>query len=82
MTVEATRTRRWFWSLTVVAILAAGALSRALLADPGALTGLQVAGSGLVLATSGALATRVLLALSREPRRPRWLDRPDRRRTG
>lgn len=77
--IDASRARRWFWALTIVAILAVGALSRAVTAAPGALTGFQVAGSGLVLATSVALATRVLIALSREPRRPSWPDRAGRR---
>lgn len=76
-TAEASRARRWFWAMTVVAILATGALSHALTAEPGAMTGVQVVGSGLVLAVSGALATRLLLALSGTPKRPRW---PARRR--
>lgn len=75
--VGAARARYWFWAMTVVAILAAGVLSHALTAEPSVLTGLQVAGSGLVLAVSGALATRVLLALTGTPKRPRW---PVRRR--
>ena len=74
-TVGAARARHWFWAMTVVAVLAAGALSHALPVEPSVLTGLQVAGSGLVLAVSVALATRLLLALTGAPQRPRWPDR-------
>ena len=62
--VHVRRARGWFWGLTGVAILAAGALTHALTLDPGPAAGLQVAGSGLLLAGSATLATRVLLALT------------------
>lgn len=58
------KARRWFWGLTVIAIVAAGSLSRAVLAGPGVVTGLRVLGSGLVLVVAGSLALRLLIALS------------------
>ena len=52
--------RRSFWLLLLVAVLAAGSLSSALEAAPGPLTGLRVAGSGVVLVAAVILAARVL----------------------
>ena len=56
------RARHWLWRLTAVAIVATGVLSHALTADPGPITGLEVASSGLVLTLSLAMATRILIA--------------------
>ena len=64
-----TRARRTFWFLAVVAVIAAGSLSSALRAPHGAITGLQVAGSGLLLIATTALATRVLVVIERARRR-------------
>ncbi len=58
-----TRARRTFWLLVLVSVLAAGALSDALASPPATATGLRVAGSGLLLTVSVALAARVLLAV-------------------
>ena len=60
-----TRTRRTFWALLVVAILASGALSRTLTAEPGPAAGLGVAASALLLAISGSLALRILVVAER-----------------
>lgn len=60
--VDPGRAHRWLWGLTAVAIVATGVFSHALAADPDPLTGLEVAGSGIVLALSLALATRILIA--------------------
>ena len=60
---------RSFWLLVLVAVLATRALSSALGASPSPSTGLRVAASGLVLLTSLALATRVMIALERARRR-------------
>ena len=59
------RAQRMFWMLTVVALLAMGALSAALGADPGPLIGLLVIFSGTVLIMALALAARVLIAMER-----------------
>nr|MBA3339244.1 hypothetical protein [Geodermatophilaceae bacterium] len=58
-----------FWLLVAVAVLAIGALSSALAAQPSTLTGVGVAASGLILIASLAFAARVQLALGRA--RPR-----------
>ena len=60
--IDPGRARRWLWGLTAMAIVAAGVLSHALAADPAPVTGLEVAASGLVLALSLAMATRILIA--------------------
>jgi hypothetical protein len=65
------RARRRFWLLLVMAALAAGALSSALAAPSGPLTGLRVATSGLVLLVSLTLAARVMIAVERARRRAR-----------
>lgn len=59
------RVRRTFQALMAVAILATGALSKALTAEPGPATGLAVAGSALLLVASGALALRILVVVAR-----------------
>jgi len=63
------RARRSFWTLIVVAVLAAGWLNVAVTADPGPVTGLQVATSGLLLSVSMTLAARVLVSVERARRR-------------
>lgn len=63
------RAFRSFWTLVAIAVLAAGWLSAALAATAGALTGLQVATSGLVLIVAVVLAARVLAAVERARRR-------------
>ena len=57
--------RRSFWALVAVSVLAAGALSDALSSPPSPGAGLRVAGSGLLLIASIALAARVLHAIDR-----------------
>jgi hypothetical protein len=52
-----------------VAVLAAGSFSSALAATPGPMTGLRVAGSGVVLVVAVALAARVLVITGRARRR-------------
>lgn len=63
------RARRTFWILAVIAVIAAGSLSAALRAADGPIAGLRVAGSGLLLMVTTALATRVLVVLERARRR-------------
>ena len=65
------RARRWFWLLTLVAVVAMGVVSTALEAAPGPGTGLTVAVSGVVLVGSTIQAARVWCALSRRPHSPR-----------
>jgi len=65
------RARRSFWLLVAVAVLAAGALTSALSAAPGPITGLRVAASGVLLVAALTLATRVMVALERTRRRAR-----------
>lgn len=55
--------RRSFWILVALAVLATGALTSAIEAPPGPITGLRVAASALVATASLALATRVLIVL-------------------
>ena len=62
------RARRAFWSLVIIAVLAAGSMSAALTADPGPGTGLRVAASGLLLISVVALAARLLFAIERANR--------------
>jgi hypothetical protein len=59
------RVRRTFQALVAFAILATGALSKALTAEPGPATGLAVAGSALLLLASGSLALRILVVVAR-----------------
>ena len=65
------RARRSFWILVTVAVLDAGALTSALSAAPGPITGLRVAASGVVLIATLTLATRLMLALERARKRAR-----------
>jgi hypothetical protein len=60
---SARRALRMFWLLLTVAALAMGALSAALTKASGPLTGLTVAGSGLILLVALALACRIMIAL-------------------
>lgn len=59
------RVRRTLVALVAVAIVATGALSRALAAESGPATGLAVAGSALLLAASGSSALRILVVVAR-----------------
>ncbi len=61
------RARRWFWTLTAVAALALGTLSRALTASPGPLAGVAVAAAGTIFTVATFLALRILVRL--EPAR-------------
>lgn len=70
------RARRSFWFLVIVAALAAGALSSALTAASGPITGLRVAASGVVLLGSLTLAARVMFALESARRRARPAQAP------
>lgn len=56
------RALRAFWLLLTVAALAMGALSAALGMGAGPLTGLAVAGSGVILLIALALACRIMIA--------------------
>lgn len=60
---ETRRARRWFWTLLLVAVLAAGALYRALMAPPGPAVAAVVLGSGTVLPLATVQAARILRAL-------------------
>ncbi|MFD8302834.1 hypothetical protein ACFV29_10840 [Streptomyces sp. NPDC059690] len=80
--VDVRRAQRWFWALTIVAVLAMGALYQGLRSTPGPGTGVLVLISGLVLAASSIQAARILTALAGPPRLPRRLRlRPPGRRT-
>ena len=68
--------RRWFWGLTLMAILATGVLGRAVAADPSPLTGIMVLASGLILVVAATLAGRILLVLSPLRHAPVTLRRP------
>lgn len=59
------RAYRWFWFLTVVAILLVGALSHELQAGPSPTTGLAVAVTGSLLALVVVQACRLMLAIGR-----------------
>jgi hypothetical protein len=58
-----------FWSLLLVAVLAAGSLNRAVTAKPSTRTGALVAVGGVILLVSLVLAARILIAAERA-RRP------------
>lgn len=60
-----TRVRVTFWSLVVTAILASGALARALDAPPAAGTGVAVAVAGVIAAVAGVLALRIAVVVAR-----------------
>jgi hypothetical protein len=57
------RVRRTLQVLVALSILATGALSKALTADPGPATGLAVAGTALLLVACGSLALRILVVV-------------------
>lgn len=59
------RVRRTLQALLATAILATGALSKALTAEPRPATGLAAAGSALLLVASGSLALRILVVVAR-----------------
>ncbi len=59
------RVRRTLAGLVAIAIVATGALSKALAARSGPVTGLAVAGSALLLMASGSLALRILVVVAR-----------------
>lgn len=59
------RARRWFWALTVIAILLVGALSQELTATPGPRLGISVAVTGVLLALVVTQASRLMLAIGR-----------------
>ncbi len=60
-----------FWILILVAIAAGGSLRAALTAESGALTGVRVALSGLVLLVALTLAARIVVFHERARRRSR-----------
>lgn len=62
------KARRAFWVLIAIAVIAMGSLTSALARQPGALTGLTVAASGVVLLLASALACRVMVALEQRRR--------------
>ncbi|GAA3803245.1 hypothetical protein [Streptomyces chiangmaiensis] len=66
--VDVRRAQRWFWALTVLAVLATGALYQGLRSAPGAGTGVLVLISGLVLVASVVQAARILTVLAGPPR--------------
>ena len=65
------RARRWFWTLTVIAILLVGALSQEITAKPSPAVGVAVAVTGILLALVVTQASRLMLAINRAttPRR-------------
>lgn len=63
------RVRRTFWALLAIAVVATGALSRALAARPGPATGLVVAASALIAASAMSLTLRILVGIRRHPSR-------------
>ena len=58
-----TRVRRTLWLLVAAAVVALGILTRALAWPAGPAAGLTVAAAGVVLATSTALALRILVVI-------------------
>jgi hypothetical protein len=74
------RARRWFWALTVIAVVAMGGLYRELHAPASAGTGLLVLLSGTVLAAASVQAARILVRLAGLPRFPRRRRERGRRR--
>jgi len=69
--IDARRARRWFWTLTTLAVLAMGALYKGLHAAPSPATGILVAVGSLVLAASAVQAARILAVLAGPPRLPK-----------
>ncbi|GAA3857543.1 hypothetical protein [Amycolatopsis tucumanensis] len=68
--IDIRRARRWFWALTVIAILAMGGLYRELGAAPGPGTALLMLLAALVLLASSVQAARILTRLAGPPRWP------------
>jgi hypothetical protein len=68
--VDVDKARRWFKVLAIVAVLAMGALYRAIQAPSGASAGLTVLVSSLVLAASVTQAARIVLVLNGPARLP------------
>ncbi|MDZ7578969.1 MAG: hypothetical protein U0904_12450 [Candidatus Nanopelagicales bacterium] len=64
-TVALRRAQRWFWLLTVVAILLVGLLSRVITAEPGPLAGIALALIGTALALVVTQVCRLMLAIGR-----------------
>ena len=60
--------RRAFLGLVGIAVVAMGSLSSALASEPGPMTGVRVALSGIALIASLALAARVVIAIERARR--------------
>ncbi|MEU1273226.1 hypothetical protein [Streptomyces sp. NPDC005799] len=80
--LDVRRAQRWFWALTLMAVLAMGTLYQELRSTPGPSTGVLVLISGLILAASVVLAARILTVLAGPPRLPRRLGlHPPQRRT-
>lgn len=80
--VDVCHAQRWFWPLTVLAVLAMDALYQGPHSATGPGTGVLVLISGLVLAASVVQAARILTVLAGTPRLPRRLRlRPPGRRT-
>lgn len=61
--VDVRLARRWFWTLLVVAVLAMGALYRALQSEAGAAAGVTVMLSSLVLLAATCQAARIASVL-------------------
>ena len=80
-TASSRRARRSFWVLALVSVLAAGSLNNALASDPGSITGIRVAISGLVLVVAVTLAGRVMIALDRVRTVARTASEPPRKAT-
>ncbi|MDP4014514.1 MAG: hypothetical protein U0990_07965 [Candidatus Nanopelagicales bacterium] len=70
-TVALRRAQRWFWLLTVVAILLVGLLSRVVTAEPGPLAGIALALTGIALALVITQVCRLMLAIGRAAPGPR-----------
>ena len=62
------RARRAFLGLVGIAVVAMGSLSSALASEPGPMTGVRVALSGIALIAALALAARVVVAIERARR--------------
>ena len=69
--VQVRRAQRWFWGLLVLAVLAMGALYRAIQQPAGPAAGLTLLLTGTVLILASVQAARILRAL-RGPARLPW----------
>jgi len=74
--IDARRARRWFWTLTLFAILGMGGLYHELAAPPGPTTALLTLLAATMVLASTVQAARILARLSSAPRRPRWRRNP------